>query len=295
MGGGNSTWITQSKPTRFHEFWKQKVLSPDESLADYKEVPISQKLSMENKDADDAKDFELMDTDFLSRCKEWFGRTFTTQSYGTISADWRYNEESGYFEFGSLNDITYTQMRIALDYSIYCRSYGGNLSGNGLGDKALRFAIIQYRTSYPASVLSENSGIESILMAGTFGSMPRLNSMASTTSSFFRNATKLKEILGRLSAQYLNTSLVFTGCSSLAEVRIELLNGTLDFSSTPYLSLASIEYMITHSAGESQLILHPKVYAKITGEDTNLSDEEKEQWIALIPLAQTKNIIFVSA
>ena len=50
IGGGNG-WITQSAPTNFHSFWKQKILTGNKTPEDFREVTDKEKAALEKSDA----------------------------------------------------------------------------------------------------------------------------------------------------------------------------------------------------------------------------------------------------
>lgn len=48
-GGGN--FITQSRPTNFHQFFTRKILTPTEDISDFREVTAAERTALEQADA----------------------------------------------------------------------------------------------------------------------------------------------------------------------------------------------------------------------------------------------------
>lgn len=121
--------------------------------------------------------------------------------------------------------------------------------------------------------------------------------------SAFYNCKRLKRIEG-LYVSFQDTKKAqnaFLGCDALMVLELSGLSASINLTSSPYLSLASFEHMLVNAANTTAIVItvHPDVYAKLTGDTTNdayndLTDEEKTQWTALIPLAAEKNITFAT-
>lgn len=92
------------------------------------------------------------------------------------------------------------------------------------------------------------------------------------------------------------------GCTKLREIRIDQrVKASFSLEWCPLLSYETFRYMTTegryHSNEMANVTVHPDVYAKLTGDTTNaacaaLTDAEREQWVALMERAASKNIIF---
>ena len=119
----------------------------------------------------------------------------------------------------------------------------------------------------------------------------------------FKNCLSLREvhpslIFTKLSS-YGQNAIPFRGCSSLehlfAEFRVDAY-----LQDCPKLSLASVEYIASHSSAGVTVTVHPDVYAKLTGDTTNaaaaaLSADELAQWQEVLGQAVAKNISFATA
>lgn len=89
----------------------------------------------------------------------------------------------------------------------------------------------------------------------------------------------------------------FTGCTKLKTLLIRDLNQNLSIKDSPLITSDSLIYIINHrrSSGVAVTItVHTDVYAKLTGNDTSLTEEEREEWTALVPLGLSENISFAT-
>ena len=90
----------------------------------------------------------------------------------------------------------------------------------------------------------------------------------------------------------------FKGCSSLEHLFAEFrVNAYLQ--DCPKLSLASVEYIASHSSAGVTITVHPDVYAKLTGDTTNaaaasLTADVLAQWQQILADAMAKNISFAT-
>lgn len=127
-----------------------------------------------------------------------------------------------------------------------------------------------------------------------FASIPSINQNFHTCFSGCISLRRVDCVLRPIA-----TTQWFARCVNLEDIRVVVASGALKamgFPDSPKLSLASLQYMVEKFTFEELTItVHPDVYAKLTGDTTNdayndLTDEEKTQWTALIPLAAEKNI-----
>ncbi len=118
----------------------------------------------------------------------------------------------------------------------------------------------------------------------------------------FKDCSSLREvhpslIFTKLSSYGQNT-IPFRGCSSLERLFAEFrVNAYLQ--DCPKLSLASVEYIASHSSAGVTVTVHPDVYAKLTGDITNaaaaaLTADELAQWQQVCIDAIQKNISFAT-
>lgn len=90
----------------------------------------------------------------------------------------------------------------------------------------------------------------------------------------------------------------------ITSFKLERLQKDVSFANNPLIDLDSWTYMVEHrttfNTNQYTVIVHPDVYAKLTGDTTNeaaaaLTAEELSQWQALLTKAAGKNIAFASA
>ena len=252
VGGGN--FITQAYPTNHHEFWKKRYLTADESIDDYKEVTAAQKATIE---AADAK-WEEPDAELKAEAS----------SVGIV-----YNDNTGYFEYNELRDISSIQLRHIIN------NYGRMKTIGRLPDEEARtniaervFSSYNPNPNYGFNLYNKFlrfSKIEVIVLA------PGEEVWPINIDRAFSGCLKLKKIIGTIRlTDYLNlyksksTASAFEDCRALEEVRLKVDGKTVEqvgFSGCPRLSIASIEFLVSNSANIT-ITLHPDAYARLTDE-----------------------------
>lgn len=268
-GGGN--WITESHPTNFHHFYKEKMLTAAEHIEDFMEVTEAEKTALEAADAQWVRPPQS----FIDQWNEAAGQ------YGG------YNEDTGYFELNGLTDITYDEA-LAIYSSYHGKYYTTNISG--------AFVKLPHRTLLPIYIGNTSSGMN-CTCSRAFFNMTNLEVVklsdctAKDPWGMFAHCKKLKYIYGNINISSLNNSIaeMFLGCIALQEVSISNLKGSISLSDSPLLSRNSLDNMVTNSSNTSAITItvHPDVYAKII-------DEANEEWHSLLPLAAEKNIQFAT-
>ena len=121
----------------------------------------------------------------------------------------------------------------------------------------------------------------------------------------FRGCENLEVIYGVIDYQGTAGGLnseTFYQCTALRELRFFTRKVSFSVSSSPLLSLASFQHMLTRSDNSVAITItvHPDCYAKMTGDTTNaaaaaLTEEEAAQWQQLLTDAVAKNITFATA
>lgn len=205
-----------------------------------------------------------------------------------------YNKDTGYFELNGLTDITYEQ---ALAIFAVGARQSSTLAAAYI-QRNIRTHLPRIGTGQAAQAedtFYNCSSIESVQMENI-----KLN------GGVFHNCSKLRYINNLCPSIYnLNASVSrknFIGCVALEELKGTIRsNNGLDLSDSPLLSLASFQFMLNNAYNTATITItvHPDVYAKITGDTTNdafnnLTDDEKEQWTALVDAATAKNIQFAT-
>ena len=273
IGGGN--FITQSQPTNFHHFFTRKILTPTEDISDYREVTAAERTAIEKADAA-LQSYGIPDAAYLARVQKVFGMKWEKSPWGYYENYAKYDFDSGFFQFGSLKDISKVDMDIAL--SAAAEMHKSSHVAGCLRIPGLRFAVVPFESQ--KDYMFQYSDVEEVLLQGDHNNYPSFYEL-----NWFRGASKLKVIEGIIMASYLRADEVisFVGCNALEEVRIVALNCNVNFGSSPNLSLSTINYILsnlgTRAAGKT-LTLHPTAYARVTDE--------------LFALAAEKNITIAS-
>lgn len=117
----------------------------------------------------------------------------------------------------------------------------------------------------------------------------------------FDGCWNLREIMSEIRDPAEFDNFTFRGCRALTEIRISQLRYNIWLSDSPLLSLASLQYMVTHATNPSAITItvHPDVFAKLTGDTTNpavaaLTPAELAQWQQILTAATAKNISFTT-
>lgn len=272
-GGGN--FITQSAPTNFHQFWTQKILTPGETIEDFKEVTANEKAQLEVSDAV----WERPGEELIA---EW-------EDYGGV-----YNRTTGFGELNGLTDLTAKDMRLI--NAFYPRCVAPQNDAFIVNDIGGRFCSYPGRTLHKiggnrlggqgttAAWLLHNSKVEAVSFA------PEVSSCTSWKFAFSR-CYKLHTIKGMTLSNYTARPMLnaFEFCQALVNIEIKYAWADLDFHWSPLISLESLEYIIQYSANTANhagktepmtITLHPDAYARITDE--------------LFALAAEKNITIAS-
>lgn len=290
VGGGN--FFTQAKPTNFHQFWTQKNLLENETVADFKEVTAAERSAIETADAKWTRPPQSFIDLWNNACID----PRTKRAVG------QYNESTGYFELNGLTDITYQQ---AMDIYRY--------TSNGVRLDVYGFA--QFRTNLPPSsgvywltidsLFYSNSILEVVRLPQSYSSGVQLNP---NTRDAFAYCYKLREIINVMKApSHVSDSYTWDGtfykCFELETVWINNLYGNISFAHSPLISSDSISYLVENrTTAHTDVItvtVHADVFAKLTGDTTNpavaaLTPAELAQWQQILSAATAKNISFTT-
>lgn len=294
-GGGN--FFTQAKPTNFHQFWTQKILLEDETVADFKEVTAAERSAIEAADAEWTRPPQSFIDAWNNACID----PLTKRAVG------QYNESTGYFELNGLTDITYQQ---AMDIYRY--------TSNGVTMdelKVMGYGHARFRTNLPPSPGAYRIQINNLFPSNEILEVARLPQFYSTevklqpnTRDAFSGCYKLREIINVMEApshvsDAYTWQSTFWRCESLETVWIKNLYGNISFAQSPLISSDSISYLVENrTTAHTDVItvtVHADVFAKLTGDTTNaaaaaLSPEELAEWQQILTAATAKNISFTT-
>lgn len=150
-------------------------------------------------------------------------------------------------------------------------------------------------TITPLSLTFINSSVEAVRLDGFEPSSNAFNSC--------HNLKRIISIHSPNSSSSGNNAYTYAGCTNLESIEDFQITNNMSFSlaDSPKIDFPTIQRIIDKYKGSIAIIItvHPTVYVKLTGDTTNdayndLTDEEKTQWTALIPLAAEKNITFAT-
>ena len=294
-GGGNL--FTQAKPTNFHQFWTQKILLEDETVADFKEVTAAERSAIETADAKWTRPPQSFIDLWNNACID----PRTKQVVG------RYNESTGYFELNGLTDITYQQ---AMDIYRY--------TSNGVTMdelKVMGYGHARFRTNLPPSPGAYRIQINNLFPSNEILEVVRLPQYYSSevklqpnTRDAFSGCYKLREIINVMEApshvsDAYTWQSTFWRCESLETVWIKNLYGNISFPHSALLSPESVSYLVenrtTAHTNVITVTVHADTFAKLTGDTTNpavtaLTPSELAQWQQILTAATAKNISFTT-
>lgn len=237
IGGGNG-WITQSVPTNFHSFWKQKLLTGTETPEDFREVTDKEKAALEKSDAK----WEKPSEDFIAQM-------------AALGVTW--NADTGFFELNTLVDIGYREM-----INIYQQSlpYIFRQLNKDIGYTSSTMTSV--RTFLPIKAadakldFSANGALEVLKF-----------SFCPNPTFVWLNNNSLRKIIGVIATRK-NLNLNPLPALEDVTVRVEFDNVTVSLQGSPNLSFASLQYMVDNAKNvpSATVTLHPDAYARLTEE-----------------------------
>ena len=289
-GGESATYITQSKTTIFHDFWTSKFLSPTETVADFREVTAAERQQLEN----------------IRNAWTRPPQLFIDQWNAACGQHGRYNEETGYFELNGLTDITYAEAIAIMSYKVEILD---KFAFSSFGESPLiRTNLPVHGTNnIPANLdsLCRNQPKMEVLLLHPFDWGPLDLKVDGTSFSYWlAGCTSLKKIIGKFSVRAnSNVDTIFYNCPNLEEFKVILSDKSISMAQLSKVSLQSVKFLASNrqwQRNEITITVHAKIYAKLTGDMTDadvaaMTEEERNEWQALIPLAAEKSMSFVSA
>ena len=266
--GGN--FITQSYPTNFHQFYTRKILTASESIEDFKEITEAEKLALEKSDAEWERPPQSFIDEWESVCYEPINNLHFGQ----------YNENTGYFEYGDVKDLTYKD---AVDSLLMCIKSDSDYA-NHYYNKFVRVAMCAKRQPYgngpSLNAFAFNSQkLEYIRLSTNNYQATSYSNFTGGTFSDCRVLRIIEPVIG-FSNYTEGTSWdlhsAFYRCYALENIMIHSLRTNLTIKDSPMLSLDSIKYMIENRSGTIgiTITLHPDAYARVTDELFALAAEK---------------------
>lgn len=279
----------QAEAARAEEFatWQSEIDSKQDALTTTEDLSIS-------------TDNELSLTDMAK--KRLFIDMWNEACYDGRKRFGCYNEDTGFFEYGPVKDLTYEDAILALSY---CLRSPQECASHCQSVKGLRVLMSKVYWPYAATTSWRSfchgaTELEYILLTTnkSQGAWPGV------WDSAFADCYKLHTIEPHIQVYSSNaSSKPFRTCYALENVQLSELKYDFWFGESPKLSLASMQYLVNNASSSIPaskpitVTVHADVYAKLTGDTTNeaaaaLTEEELAQWQQVLTDAAAKNINF---
>lgn len=274
--GGGGNFLTESRPTYFHTFSTRRILAPEETPDDYREVTARERTQIEV--ADSA--WERPPRAFIDLWNS------AADKYGT------YNESTGYFELNGLQDISYKEAQIIYHLSEKRQMPDLTRFYKGLNDytqRMYRRTLLPVRVPFNDALLKYTFENCSYLEAVSFisASQSVVGVPYEGLLSTFGGCKSLKRVLTPIYAYYSGQGTnAFKGCEALEEIELGMQKSNISFADSPKLSLHSLEYLVEKSGSGITVTLHPQVFEKLTAGDAD--------WKKVAADAAQKQITFVT-
>ncbi|MCM1068249.1 MAG: hypothetical protein NC418_11820 [Muribaculaceae bacterium] len=235
-------------------------MTANDHIDRYREVTAAERSALEKSDAEASAAGRGVRTPF-------------TPLYERAGA--KFNDATGYYEMNTLTDLTEDEMAYA--YTMVDRS------SDPLNVTSCLYRNFKGRTMFPITfhrsggiglsaeyLCTYNCFIQVIAFANSGGD-------ADSFKNFALNCDNLHAVIGLTLSRYTARPFTnaFKGCRKLEHVWIRGVWADIDFSDSPLLSIASLEYMVANSfnvdnahgrTDSTTLTLHPSAYARLTDE-----------------------------
>jgi hypothetical protein len=175
-------------------------------------------------------------------------------SVGAERYELTYNATSGYYEMYGITNLTESDVLEIYNASIPLASHTSTGTATMEGVFAYRrarthFPFVYFGSYYQATFryfAQGNVKFEKFIFEGFYGGLAVGNA-----TSMFNGCTLLNEVR-TLNLQYITdaalVSNTFLGCSSLVTCYLKSIKVSISFGSSPLLSLASLQYLVTNRA-----------------------------------------------
>ncbi len=194
---------------------------------------------------------------------EWVELSSSMRNFYTAKGDFTYNMESGYYEKGSITDLSESDM--ADIFATYTYTYCSDDGAYAYSTARVTPTFNVFNESTTAAYNFAYSDVELV----DFGSKLSywITDMA---NGMFIRCKSLREICGIIDlCGATSLSNMFYQCEMLENVQIDYLGKSLSFASSPLLSAESVYYIITHSDTSTAitLTLHEDCYNRLVEDD----------------------------
>lgn len=181
----------------------------------------------------------------------WSDASSSMRNLYTAKGDFTYNTETGYYEKGSITDLTENDM--ANIFATYTYSYSTEEGAYAYSSARATPTFNVYGITSAAYTFAY-SGIELV----DYGSLLSYWISGYAVGIFFQ-CTALREIVGAIDlGEVTYLSNMFFNCSALESVKIENLSSDINLGYSPLLTAESVHYLIIHAddSADRRLTLH---------------------------------------
>ena len=226
------------------------------------------------------------------------------ETYGAV-----YNDDTGYWEYGDLKDMTEEDCFLAAFYAL--EQIQGDNQVSFILDRYNNLSARTYFTKITPkgaqndtllvldSCFAQNNKLEYLKLSDTptskFLYIKNMQNMVKNS----RKLKKIEDILTIATGRNMDVEYAFNGCSALKDVKIRLRTGAnvnISFEDSRLLSYESIKYLVDNAANTADITVtvHPTTYSYLTGtaQPTEEVGGTTEEWQALVTTAQGKQISF---
>lgn len=269
IGGGNSSWITESYATCYRTFHKEVILAKTDGETLWTEWTDAQKAAWEKKHDEPFRDNDLVEQ---------------ARTAGAVP-----NFKTGYYELNTLTDITEQQMRDILYYTT------GRDRGTASG-ATVDYYYAKCRTNVPARFNMFNYSVNFNFYQCDFEVVAlepksKWGEVVRIANAFdWYGCGKLRKVIGTIvpTGNFHNSPVRWM--PYLEEITIKGLSKSFRFfSDSPKLNSSSWRCMIENRTGANTITL---TMPKSTFDKVN--DPDNGEWYPLLALADEHNVVLAT-
>lgn len=269
ISASSGKYLTQSYPTNFHEFYSKKMILPDDSVDNYKEVTETEKTQIETQDSK----WEEPSKELIERWdREWFANSnYEHNRFG------KYNAKTGFFEGNGLLNISLSQATQIINVGRIIDNVIDSVRG------IFNYNIPTILPIFGEYGLSRNQfkfsniivvRLLDTYLINTFRNPDTTPIIVINSQEWGYGSNKLKEIKGIYNLE-LDTSYkkhFYNGienCNTIERLKVINLFKSIYLGNASNFNIDCVDFMVenakTVDAGQT-ITLHPNVYAKVSDE-----------------------------
>lgn len=269
ISASSGKYLTQSYPTNFHEFYSKKMILPDDSVDNYKEVTETEKTQIETQDAK----WEEPSKELIERWdREWFANSnYEHNRFG------KYNTKTGFFEGNGLLNISLSQATQIINVGRIIDNVIDSVRGIFNYNIPTILPIFgEYRLSRNQFKFSNIIVVRLLdaYLINTFRNPDTTPIIVINSQEWGYGSNKLKEIKGIYNLE-LDTSYkkhFYNGienCNTIERLKVINLFKSIYLGNASNFNIDCVDFMVenakTVDAGQT-ITLHPNVYAQVSDE-----------------------------